>query len=274
MDQDQPLFVFFRAQLKRLRIMKGWSQEALGKRIGFSGEMVSKVETGNNRPSPDFAAALDLAFAEMNGMFAELVDHAEGSRDVYPVWFRSWVDAEQRASVIRWWQPLLIPGLLQTEEYIRAVYEAWRVVDGNPKIDADVAARLDRQSILDRPTPPSFGAVIDESVLYREVGGPKVMHEQLTHLAEMSERPRITVQVLPADVGAHVGLLGAFAMAQFPGDTDTMVYMESPDRGSTSKDPDRVARLTVTYDALRDEALGARASRELLRKVAEERWTP
>lgn len=230
MDADQPLFVFFRAQLRRLRAKKGWSQEALGKRIGFSGEMVSKVETGSSRPSPDFAAALDLGFPEMNGLFAALLDHAEASRDVYPEWFRSWVDA-------------------------------------------DVAARLERQTVLDRETPPSFGAVIDESVLYREIGGPKVMHEQLNHLAEMSERPRITIQILPADVGAHVGLLGAFAMAQFPGDTDAMVYMESPDQGATSKDPDRVARLAVTYDALRDEALGARASRELLRKVAEEQWT-
>lgn len=273
MDADQPLFVFFRAQLRRLRAKKGWSQEALGKRIGFSGEMVSKVETGSSRPSPDFAAALDLGFPEMNGLFAALLDHAEASRDVYPEWFRSWVDAEQRASVIRMWQPLLVPGILQTDGYIRAVYEAWRAVDGNQKIDADVAARLERQTVLDRETPPSFGAVIDESVLYREIGGPKVMHEQLNHLAEMSERPRITIQILPADVGAHVGLLGAFAMAQFPGDTDAMVYMESPDQGATSKDPDRVARLAVTYDALRDEALGARASRELLRKVAEEQWT-
>lgn len=172
MDADQPLFAFCRAQLRRLRAKKGWSQEALGKRIGFSGEMVSKVETGSSRPSPDFAAALDLAFPEMNGMFAELVDHAEASRDVHPEWFRSWVDAEQRASVIRWWQPLLVPSLLQVEGYIRAVYEAWRAVDGNPKIDADVAARLDRQSILDLDTPPSFGAVLDESVLYREIGGP------------------------------------------------------------------------------------------------------
>lgn len=273
MDADQPLFVFFRSQLRRLRAKKGWSQEALGKRLGFSGEMVSKVETGGARPSPDFAAACDLVFPEMNGVFSELLDQAENCRDVYPAWFRTWVDAEQRASVIRMWQPLLVPGLLQVEGYIRAVYEAWRAVDGNPKIDADVAARLDRQAILDRETPPSFGTVIDETVLHREIGGPKVMHEQLLHLADLAENPRITIQVLPASVGAHVGLLGAFAVAQFPGDTGSMLYLENSDKGSTSKDPDTVARMAVAYDALRDEALGARASRDFLRKVAEERWT-
>lgn len=274
MDVSQPLFVFFRTQLRSLRAKNGWTQEALASRLGFSAEMVSKVETGSCRPSPDFAAAADLVFPQMNGAFTSLVELAEAGIDVYPVWFRLWVDAEQRASVIRWWQPLLIPGLLQTEGYIRAVYEAWREVDGNPKIDADVAARLDRQSVLERETPPSFGAIIDESVLHREIGGPQAMHEQLTHLIEMSQRPRITIQILPDGIGANVGLLGAFAVAQFPDNTDPMVYMETSHEGTTTKDPRTVERMTVAYDVLRNEALSVRASRDLMQKVAQERWTP
>jgi hypothetical protein len=98
------------------------------------------------------------------------------------------------------------------------------------------------------------------------------MHDQLVHVAELSEYPRVTVQVLPTAVGAHVGLLGAFVILSFADDTPGMVYLESPDRGETTKQPARVGRLTVTYDALRDEALGARATRDLLRKVAEETW--
>jgi hypothetical protein len=175
--------------------------------------------------------------------------------------------------MLRNWEPLIIPGLLQTPDYARALFAAWRDVDGNRDVDADVAGRIARQEIFDRPAPPSFGAVIDEAVLSRCVGGPKVMHDQLMHLADMSERPRITVQVLPAEVGVHVGLLGAFAIAGFDDDTAGMVYLESPDQGETTKHPGRVARIAVTYDTLRDEALGARASPDLIRKVAEERWT-
>jgi hypothetical protein len=94
----------------------------------------------------------------------------------------------------------------------------------------------------------------------------------LLHLADMAERSRITVQVLPAEVGAHVGLLGAFAMAGFANGTPGMVYLESPDEGEATKRADTVAKIGITYDTLRDDALGARASRDLIRRVAEERW--
>ncbi|HET9784157.1 MAG TPA: helix-turn-helix transcriptional regulator, partial [Terriglobales bacterium] len=232
-----PLFVFFASQLKRLREAKGWSQEALGKRIGYSGEMVSKVETGNIRPSREFAAALGAAFPEQGDMFVGLVDQAERSHSAYPMWFQSWVDAEKRATVLRWWQPLLIPGLLQTADYARAVYEAWQEVDGSEDFEADIAARIARQEIFDRSAPPSFGVVIDETVLHRCIGSPKVMQDQLLHLAELSERPRITVQILPANVGANVGLLGAFAVVGFAGDTPGMAYFETPDEGEVVRQP-------------------------------------
>ena len=264
-----PLFAHFAHELKRLRSKRGWSQEALGKRIGFSGEMVSKVETGRNAPSSEFADALDrLAFPELEGLFAELLDSAGDWQ------FRTYADAEQHASVIRTANPLLVPGLLQTEGYIRAIHEAWRAVDGNPKIDAAIAARLERQAILDRDLPPSLGAVIDESVLCRPIGGATVMRDQLAHLLDMSERPRVSVQILPTDVGAHVGLQGAFVILSFPDDAPGMVYFESPDSGETTRNAKRLARVAVTYDTLRDNALSARASRDFIRKVARKTWTP
>ena len=89
----------------------------------------------------------------------------------------------------------------------------------------------------------------------------------------MSERPRVTIEVVPADAGVHVGLLGAFAIAGFEDDTPGIVYMESPDQGETTKHPATVAKIALTYDTLRTEALGGRASRDLIRKVAEERWS-
>ncbi len=274
MNREQsPLFDFFATELRRARTAAGLSQDALGARMGFSGEMISKVETGDRRPSDKFAEGADTAFPDLGGVFGRLVEKAERSHGVYPAWFASWVDAEQRASVIRWWEPLLVPGLLQTAEYARAVFDAWRAIDGNGDTEDLVTARLARQAILDRPSPPSFWALIDETVLHRSVGDPKVMNDQLVHLAEMSERPRVTIEVVPADVGVHVGLLGAFALAGFEDDTPGIVYLESPDQGETTKHPATVAKIALTYDTLRTEALGGRASRDLIRKVAEERWT-
>lgn len=164
--------------------------------------------------------------------------------------------------------------MLQTVEYARAVFEAWQPVDGAGEVDSDVEARIARQNVFDRPTPPSYGAVIDESVLYRGVGGAKVMHEQLTHLADMSARPRISVQVMPSTVAVHPGLLGGFDIAGFADATPGIVYMESPAEGETTKNPATVARISITYDAVRDDALSVRASRDLILKVAEEKWTP
>lgn len=267
-DEYDPLCKVFAAQLKRLRLAKGWSQEALGRRMGFSGEMVSKVESARYRPSSAFAAALDSeAFPDMGGLFTELLEQSVRTR------FQRWAVAEQEATVIRWWQPLLVPGLLQTEGYVCAIHNVWRAIDGVQNPEADVAARLERQAILDREVPPSLSVVLDESVLRRQVGGAKVMHGQLLHLAEMSERPRVTIQVFPSEIAEHVGLLGAFAVAGFAGGLPDMMYTESLDYGTTSRDPGRVERIAVAYDALRSEALGARASRDLIRKIAEEIWT-
>lgn len=268
--EPNPLFVFFGEELRRRRNAAGLSQEALGKRIGFSAEQVGKVENCDRRPTLRFAQSCDSAFPEAQGMFVNLVDAAEKSAGVYPAWFASWVDAEKRASVIRWWEPLLVPGLLQTADYARAVFDAWQAIDGESTTDELVAARLARQAILDRPSPPSFWALIDETVLHRSVGDPKVMHDQLVHLAEMSERPRVNIEVVPSGVGAHVGLLGAFAVAGFEDDTPGIVYLESPDEGETTKHPATVAKIGLTFDTLRTEALGGRASRDLIRKVAEE----
>jgi transcriptional regulator with XRE-family HTH domain len=275
MERDQsPLFDFYARELRRVRTSAGLSQEALGRRLGYSGELVGKVEKRERRPTEQFAEACDAAFPELGGLFARLVAEAERAHGVYPAWFASWVDGEQRATVIRWWEPLLIPGLLQTAGYARALFETWQSIVPGGDTDADVVARLDRQRILDRPVPPSVWVLIDETVLHRCVGGPKVMHDQLLHLADMSERPRVTVEVLPSDVGAHVGLLGAFAVAGFADDAPGIVYLESPDAGETSKNPVTVAKLDLTYETLRTEALGGRASRDLIRRVAEDRWKP
>jgi hypothetical protein len=131
---------------------------------------------------------------------------------------------------------------------------------------------LARQVIVDRDDPPPpLWVLLDEHVLTREIGGPKVMHDQLAHLAEMARRPNITVQVIPG-LGAHPGLLGAFAIAEVAG-LPAIVYLETAHDGQTLEDPDVAAAMTLRFDALRTDALTGRASLSLIEKVTEERWT-
>lgn len=263
---------FFGAEVRRWRTAAGLSQEQLGQKVGYSGAQVGKVETSERAPSQDFAEGCDRAVPEACGLFLRLYQLARRWDGGYPSWFTQWVEAERRASTLRTWQPLILPGLLQTPDYARALFLAWRGSDSDAELDQLVNARIERQAIFQPPNPPSLWAVIDEGVLRRRIGSAKVMREQLEHLIAVSERSKITVQVVPADVGAHVGLLGAFFIASFE-NAPGIVYLESPDEGQTTERPSAVAKITETFDMLRAEALPRAASQDLIRKVAEEQWT-
>jgi len=209
----------------------------------------------------------------MGGWFTRFYNDSRRWDGPYPRWFADWVDAEGRATVVRWWEPLLVPGLLQTPDYARALFKAWQTTGTDDEVENLVTARIDRQRIFDRPKPPSLWAVLDEGVLRRSIGGAKVMHDQLVHLAELAERPTVRIHIVPAEVGAHIGLLGAFAIAGFTDDVPGTVYFESPDQGETTQDPTTVASMILTFDTLRSEALPRGASRDLIMRVAEEIWT-
>lgn len=261
---------FFGAEVRRAREAAGLTLAGLGAVVPCDASTVSRIESGLLSPTERFAAACDEAFPQMGGWFTRFYHNSPRWDGPYPRWFGDWVDAERRATVVRWWEPLLVPGLLQTPEYARVLFKAWQTTEDDAEVENLVTARIDRQRIFDQPKPPSFWAVIDEGVLRRRIGGAKVMQDQLVHLAEMTERPTIKVHVIPAEAGAHIGLLGAFAIAGFAGDAPGIVYFESPDQGQTTKDPATVAKIILTFDILRSEALPRGASRDLIMKVAEE----
>ncbi|GHJ06760.1 hypothetical protein TPA0907_11270 [Micromonospora humidisoli] len=119
-------------------------------------------------------------------------------------WFREWVTIEQQATALCSFQPLVVPGLFQTEDYARALHEGASQLIGD-EMEQQVAARLARQEILHRASPPLFVAVLDHSVLERPVGGPKVMREQLLHLRQLGDRPRVHLHLVPRDTGAYPG---------------------------------------------------------------------
>lgn len=270
LDPTAGPMAFFGAELRRRREAAGLSQEQLGAKLNFTGSQVGKVETGERPPSLDFAKRCDEVFPEADGIFERLYALAqrwEGS----PAWFRPWLEIEREATLLRWWEPLLIPGLLQTADYARAILGA-SPSTSDDGLDDLVSARIERQSVLDGPECPMLCAVIDESVLYRCIGSPKIMHDGLLHLAEMSRRKNITVQVVPGKVGAHAGLLGAFIIARLDGGSD-IVYLETPSSGQTDATPSVVHQINLAWEALRSVALPIDDSRDLILKVAEERWT-
>jgi len=211
-------------------------------------------------------------FPHLDGLFGRLLELARRWDGPYPQWFRDWIDAERRATSLCWWEPLVVPGLLQTADYARAILGAGPDALED-ELEQMVAARIERQAILDRPRPPMLWVVLDETVLYRCVGSPKIMHEQLLHLAELAGRPRIAIQVVPARVGVHAGLLGGFAIASVEGAPD-IVYLETSADGQVAEKPSVVAQVTLRLSTLRAVALPRDDSRDLILKVAEERWSP
>lgn len=264
---------FFGAELRRARLSAGWSQEQLGRRLSFSADLVGKVETNERAPTPEFAGRCDDAFPHLEGLFGRLLGLARRWDGPHPQWFRDWVQAEQEATSLRSWEPMLVPGLLQTAGYARALFRAWQSGASDDELEELVSARIERQNILGRPRPPELWVVIDEAVLHRLIGSRKIMHDQLLHLADASCRPSVTVQVVPADVGTHAGLLGGFIVAGFGEGAPSILYVETAVEGQTIERSALVSRAALVFDRLRSEALPSRASRELIGKVAEERWT-
>jgi transcriptional regulator with XRE-family HTH domain len=268
-DPDRSALAVFAAELRAQREQAGLGREELAGRVNYSASLISMIESGHRSPSRDFAGRCDEAFGTP-GTFARLEARL---RDVpFSSGFRPFQPYEAQAVALRLFEHSLVPGLLQTEAYARAVLET-HPNTGQDVIEERVAARIARQQILDRDdlAPPLLWVLLDEHVLTREIGGDKVMHDQLAHLAEMARRPSITVQVIPG-LGAHPGLLGAFAIAELAGQP-AIVYLETAHDGQTLEDPGIGAAMSLRFDALRTEALTGRASLSLIEKVTEERWT-
>jgi len=269
-ERDTAALSLFADELKAAREQRGWSQADLAEQIPYSLSTISMVGALHRVPTRDLATHLDKVFGTP-GTFTRL----EGRlRDLpFPASFRPFAAYEAEATALYVFEHSLIPGLLQTPEYARAVL-ATRPNTAEDEIENLVAARLARQVILtrDEPPPPLLWALIDEGVLHRPVAPAEVIRDQLARLMELSRRPNVTVQVLPYSAGGHTGLLGAFTIADLGGNEGT-VNVEDITDGRVFEDPSMVSRVTLRYKSLQSEALPKGASRELIARVAEERWT-
>ncbi len=186
----------FGAEPRFYRTRAGLSQQDLAAGATISHDVFSKIETGERPPAEDFPSRLDaVPELDTRGALTRLWDHLKkGHKQRRYGWFQQWAGIEARATVLRWYEPLVVPGLLQTEEYARAILSARP--DGNlADLDEQGAARLARQAISGRTGAPQLWCILDEGVLHRAIGGSKVMRSQLHRLAEVAEHPKTTRRV-------------------------------------------------------------------------------
>lgn len=264
-DSPTALFGF---ELRRHRKERGWSQQRLARAVRYSLGTISMIETAKRSPTEEFARHCDEAL-EADGALLRLwpmVSHTSA-----PPWFRPWLDVEATADAIRMWGPLIVPGILQTEDYARAVLSG--DIGVTPEhVEDQVKTRIERQDILKRPTPPLLWVILDESVLHRPIGSPEVMTAQLEHLIQAGQAARIGIQVLPFSAYCTAGLAGGFAIAQAHGTMDT-AYVESAGvLGRVTERREDVRALIYRYDAIRSEALSQRESLNLIKETMQ-RWT-
>jgi transcriptional regulator with XRE-family HTH domain len=270
-DPETNPAAFLGAELRRARLAAGFSsQETLAAKFGFDRTVIAKAETGERPPTADVLIAWCEACQLDEELFSRLAKLARLADGPVPTWFEDWLEAEREAQSLRIWQPIIIPGLLQTGEYARALFLTAQTDTSEDAINALVTARLERQSILDRADPPDTVVVLDEAVLHRLIGSAQTMHDQLTQVADLSMRSYISVQVVPAATGANAGLGGGFAIASVD-DMPGTLRMEGVEDQTTDR-RSLVRKAAVAFDRLRGDALPRSASRDLILRVADERW--
>jgi transcriptional regulator with XRE-family HTH domain len=269
------------AQLRRLRTEKGISREQAGEAIRASAWKIHRLENGQvgfkerdivdllilyGVTDPDAIEAL-LAVARE----AETPSWWYAYRDVLPQWFWSYVDLESAATLIRSYEGHLVPGLLQTEQYMRAMMQGWDLNDSPAEREGRIALRLTRQQLLTKEDGPRLWAVVDEAALRRPIGGRKVMRAQLERLVEATKLPNVTLQVLPLEVGAHPGLVGAFSILRFPSqDLPDVVYLEHQTNALYLDQRDDVDQYLYVMERIYARAAPPDKTAEILNRIVEE----
>ncbi|GAA2147313.1 helix-turn-helix transcriptional regulator [Kitasatospora kazusensis] len=247
--------------MRRFRSAAGITQEQLGEIVNYTGALVGLVETARRLPSQDFAERCDAALGT-DGALSRLWPLV--SRGSFPSWFRGFVDLEAAATDISSFQVQVVPGLLQTEDYARAVISAGRLND----VEEKVAARLERQKILAAPSAPQLWVILEENVLRRPIGGQAVLRAQLGHLLDAGRSPQVIIQVLADSAGAHASLDGPMALLSFA-EGPNVAYVEGHATGQMITEPHEVRRCSLIFDLIRADALSPQATAVLIATAME-----
>jgi transcriptional regulator with XRE-family HTH domain len=225
------------ARLRRLRTELGLSREEAAQAIRASEWKIHRLENGQvgfkERDMVDLLALYQVRDPSEVADFLTLAREAntpgwwQHYGDVLPQWFRTYVDLESAAALIRTYEGQFVPGLLQTDDYMRAVVHGAHLDQTAEEVGRRVRLRMARQTLLTREQPPRLWAVIDEAALRRPVGGPEVMRGQLERLIEATKLPNITLQILPFTTGAHPAMFGSFSVLRFADQQlPDVVYLE------------------------------------------------
>lgn len=253
---------FYLFHMKRLRDAEGLSQEALGVKVGYTGKFIGLVETKKRRPNTKLSVAMDELYKIPKFFEAMLPRIAEEAG--LPPGFWEYVEEEARASQIRMYNQNYIPGLLQTEDYARAVVRAGRRPD---KVEELVRTRMERQEILRREVPPNVVVLLEEGVLRKVAGDSEVTGQQFAHLLKLIQEPSMAIYVIPAN--AQVFPESSFTVLSFDSDPD-MGYEESVGgRGRLLEAGPQVTELGVGFELIRESALTAADSEALVRSLME-----
>ena len=269
------------AQLRRLRTELGLSREEAGETIRASEWKIHRLENGQvgfkERDVIDLLRLYEVTDPDDVAAFLLLIREAntpgwwQHYGDVLPRWFRTYVDLESAATLIRTYEGQFIHGLLQTDDYMRAVIGGAQLEESSEEMGRRVRLRMARQTLLTREHPPRLWAVVDEAALRRPVGGPEVMRGQLERLIDASKLPNVTLQVLPFAVGAHSGMPGAFSILRFADpELPDVVYLEHLTNAVYLDKRDEVERYLDVMESLCDDSEHPGRTVELLERILDE----
>jgi transcriptional regulator with XRE-family HTH domain len=252
-------------RLRELRAARSWTAQYVAAQLGWSSSKLSRAEHGERGVKEEDIERLCELYQVPAAQRRELFELAAGGkrrRLLTGLFYSTYADMEAGASVVRDFGLTAIPGQLQTADYAEAVL---RAIKGDEAVVAALlAGRLERQRVLESPAPPQFDAVIDESALYRAVGSPGIMRGQLLHLIEMSERPSVSIQILPYSTGLPAAnnkfILLTFAPAKVP----DVVYIESLSGDRYLDKPEDVAAYRHAFAAMQRTALSRDESRAMM----------
>ncbi|MFE6778719.1 Scr1 family TA system antitoxin-like transcriptional regulator [Streptomyces sp. NPDC057702] len=263
--QPQDAVAFFGSEVRHAREHAGMTQLELATEAAYDRTYVARVEGGGLLGSKHFAETCDRVF-KTNGYFVRL--RARVSQRGHPAWFLPYVEVEKTARSISDYSNAFVMGLVQTPRYAEALFRAAHPRETGTEIAARVEARLTRQDIMKRESPPLLWMIVHEAALRVQVGSREIMAEQLTRLADEASSPHVKVQVLPNDAGAPAVSVSFILVDR--DESEPKVYSETFGQGHLADDPESLRRAGATYDRLRASALSPERSIRLIRRIAEE----
>ncbi|SCK10215.1 helix-turn-helix transcriptional regulator [Streptomyces sp. WMMB 322] len=254
----------FGAIVKVFRERAGLTQEALAALVSYSHPMISSIEQGRRLPPPDFVEKAEEAL-DAFGVLRAAAQHV-GRQPGLATWFREWARLEKEAVNLCTYECRLVPGLLQSETYARAVFDNRLPPLTDSQLESQVAARAERQRLLTEHPGTPFSFIVEESVLMRRLGGREVTQEQLEHLLESGQLRNVEIQVVPADREEHACLDGPVALLETP-QHRWLGYSEGQKNGRLVSDPKEVSVLQMRYAKMRSQALSHTESTSLLQRM-------